>query len=292
MADLQLAETRHPDKGAQAAFDSLIGIDDHKRDLIDHLTMVLDPSRIERWRKAHHPGGLALVSQLKAGVPLVLLSGEVGCGKTALARTVATPLAKNLDTRVNVFETPSDVRGRGLVGELSSRITEAFEQAKRRLGKAPGILLIDEADDLATRRSQSQAHHEDRAGLNVLVKELDALGRADLRLAVVLITNRADVLDPAIRRRAGLHLTFERPTEAARRALFERMLDGCEHAEADLKKLVKASAKSPPYSYGDLVERVGRRALTMAIQSDQAFGPGALLQALAVTEASPLLQAE
>jgi len=74
-----------------------------------------------------------------------------------------------------------------------------------------GILVLDEADDLATRRGQMQAHHEDRAGVNVLIKQIDQLSKAKAPITVIIITNRADVLDPAVVRRAALRLDFHRP---------------------------------------------------------------------------------
>jgi hypothetical protein len=40
------------------------------------------------------------------------------------------------------------------------------------------ILVIDEADDLATGRGQTQAHHEDRAGVNVLIKQINQLANS------------------------------------------------------------------------------------------------------------------
>ncbi|MGG2362463.1 AAA family ATPase, partial [Salmonella enterica] len=85
------------------------------------------------------------------------------------------------------------------VVEISNRITEAFTQAKSKVkGHDIGILIIDEADDLATDREQNQAHHEDRTGLNVLIKQIDTVGREKSNLAVILITNRLKVLDPAV----------------------------------------------------------------------------------------------
>ena len=58
--------------------------------------------------------------------PLIILSGEVGCGKTELANSIASPLAKKLDIIIKTYETPSNIRGSGRVGEISSRITGNF----------------------------------------------------------------------------------------------------------------------------------------------------------------------
>lgn len=289
---LTLSDTTHPNTPAEALYDSLIGIDRHKEMLRDQLLLALDPTRLDAWRKKHHPKGLPLLSRLRQRAPLILLSGEVGCGKSALASCIATPVAQLIDRQVQCFETPSDIRGGGLVGGISDRITAAFALVQRQLKKrAAGILIIDEADDLATSRAQMQAHHEDRAGLNVLIKQLDAFGRADSPLAVVLITNRADVIDAAVMRRAMLHLRFERPGDPERQAVFEALLDGVKSSPRQIKALVEKSRRDPPYSYSDLVQRVGEWALMAAWREGRPLAVEHFIRALDAIDPSPLLDA-
>jgi len=294
MSELQLFETRHPNKDARLLFEQLVGINEHKRQLVDEIALLLDPSRIDDWRKKHHPKGLPILDVLTQGAPLVLLSGEVGCGKTALATCVATPVAEVLDSRLTCFETPSNIRGTGLVGDLSNRITTAFSMAKSRLsGRSNkyGILIIDEADDIATSRAQLQAHHEDRAGLNVLVKQVDMLSRDATGLATILITNRLSVLDPAIRRRVALHLVFERPNEAARHEIFARMLSGTGATDQDIDDLVEQSRRDDAlYSSSDLIHRVGRLALNRARSRNQSFSPTLIREALDEVIPTPMVE--
>lgn len=291
MDPVTLREETHPNPEAQRSLDGLVGLDRHRDQLAGELISLLDPDHVRRWQARHHPQGLPIAERLQRRTPLVLLSGEVGCGKTALARAIATQVGKAMNTRVTVFETPSDLRGSGLVGEISARITAAFTEARQRTGHRPGLLLFDEADDVATSRAQNQAHHEDRAGLNVLVRQLDLLSRDRVRLAVILITNRVDVLDPAIRRRASLHLRFHRPDAATRRALFERLLEGAHPSPEALDQLSQASDSSPvPYSAADLVERVAEAALREAVRLDHPLTPNSLLAALAEVTPSPLVE--
>ena len=177
--------------------------------------------------------------------------------------------------RIVCLETPSDIRGGGHVGELSSRITEAFNQAKSRanaIGRA--ILVIDEADDLATGRSQMQAHHEDRAGVNVLIKQINQLASNGGPIAMIMITNRADVFDTAVLRRAALQLKFERPSHPARLAVFRRILEGTPTSEKQLEELVRLTANKTPYTFSDLTDRIARLALRRAWKSNQPFGFG------------------
>ncbi|UQA57426.1 AAA family ATPase [Polyangium aurulentum] len=291
-SSLRLFEHSHPSKEAAARYEALVGLEVHQQMLLDELTLLLDHKRVDKWLKKHHPKGLPAANALVGGSPLILLSGEVGCGKTALATSVGTPLARVLEHKVVSVETPSDIRGRGLVGELSTRITEAFEQALARVKAVGyGLLIIDEADDLATAREQMQAHHEDRAGVNVLVKQIDRIAREKVPLAVLMITNRASALDPAVIRRASLHLRFDRPNATQRRAVMERLLDGTEYTDEDVGGLVRATRarNGVPFSFSDLNVRLARRALRRAWHDNHAFGPKVLRESLAEIDPSPLV---
>ena len=287
---VQLHETKHPDAGAQSQFDSLIGNDAQKQDLLDHLVLRLDRKRIDDWAKRHHKKGLPLVARLRHASPLVILAGEVGCGKTALATAVGTPLAEKLDAHVVAFETPSNIRGNGLVGELSSRVTSAFEQASGALSaRKRGLLIIDEGDDLGTTRSQLQAHHEDRAGLNVLIKQIDRLARQDSPVVVLLVTNRFDTLDPALVRRAHI-VRFTRPDDSARRAVFAQLLAGTSFDERDLDRLVAGTKRKTQFSYSDLVHRIAEPALRRALAEDQPLSVDYLLDVVERVQPTPLIE--
>lgn len=288
MSEIQLLEAAHPSKGAASRFESLVGIDTIKESLVDELTLILDKTRLQNWLGEHHPNGLAFVDKAPPRAPLILLSGEVGCGKTALANCVATPVARAIDQRILSMETPSDIRGSGHVGEVSLRITAAFSQAKVKAAElGRGILIIDEADDLATSRSQMQAHHEDRAGVNVLIKQIDQLATHGIPMAVILITNRADALDPAVMRRVALPLKFERPGGTAREAVFRRILDGSTFTTGDIDELVSLTERDTPYTFSDLTDRVARIALRQSWKENRPFGPAMLKSVLSEVEPSP-----
>lgn len=293
MSELRLLETVHPTREGMKDFEALLGIDAIKEALTDELALILDRTRMEAWAQKHHTKGLGILDITKSTLPLVLLSGDVGCGKTALAACVATPVARAIDQRIVCLETPSDIRGGGHVGELSARVTEAFTQAKARaaaIGRA--ILVIDEADDLATGRSQMQAHHEDRAGVNVLIKQINQLASNPAPVALIMITNRANALDPAVLRRAALRLNFQRPNEKARFAVFQRILHGTKATDAQINELVKLTTHKTSFTFSDLTDRIARLALRRAWKSDQPFGFLALKAAIAEVEPSPLMDSK
>lgn len=290
-SSFRIPETHHPNKEAVKDYSLLIGIDEQKKELLRTLSMLLDNKKLQHWEKKFHVKGLPAVAHLKNSTPLIMLSGEVGCGKTVLAQSIGTPLADLLNVPIKVFETPSNIRGSGLVGEISNRITEVFESVKAKLkNDEVGLLIIDEADDLATSRAQNQAHHEDRAGLNVLIKQLDSIKRSNKRLVVIMITNRVVVLDPAIRRRIGLHLKFERPTGKNLEKFLSWIFDGVEVKKIEMEKLLRiCSSHEIPYSYSDLIQRVGKQTLYEAVEQDVAFSVDLFQQILEKTEPTPLL---
>lgn len=290
--ELQLNETRHPNPVAQYNYDNLIAIEEQKSVLLNTLHLFFDTDRVSKWHKKHHHSKLAFFENIVSGTPLIILEGDVGCGKTALAQTIATPLGKLIDKRVLCFETPSNIRGVGRVGEISNRITEAFTQAKSKVkGNDIGILIIDEADDLATDREQNQAHHEDRAGLNVLIKQIDSVGREKSNLAIILITNRLKALDPAVVRRATQIIRFDRPNKEARKEVFKYIFAGTEIADKDIDELVKSSErKDTAYSFSDLIQKVAKQALFKSIEEDKAFDKNFYLKILEKVQPSPSIK--
>jgi SpoVK/Ycf46/Vps4 family AAA+-type ATPase len=293
MAELTLIEQRHPDRAAEEMYNSLVAIDDLKQSLLMNLELLFQKTKFAEWQKQHHPSGLDVLSHVSKISPLIILSGEVGCGKTALANSIGTPLSTRLNHRkVITLETPSDIRGSGMVGELSNRVSAAFKAAKAKVPKESyGLLIIDEADDLATSRSQNQAHHEDRAGLNVLIKEIDQLARERDNLAVILITNRIDVLDPAIRRRTALHLNFERPSGERLTTVFEYIFSQVNHEPSQILDLVKQAKKSKiPYSFSDLLQRALRLAIIKSVDNGSPLSISVYAEILNDLVPSPLLE--
>ena len=289
--ELHLQKTKHPNyKIHEIRFNNLIGLDVQKSELLLTLQMILNKDKLENWEKKHHKGTLPFIAKGVNISPLIILSGEVGCGKTELAQTVGTPLAKLLQNTLWVLQTPSDIRGAGLVGQLSARVTNAFIQAKNEIKSDYGILLIDEADDLASDRAELQSHREDKAGVNALIKEIDAIEHDKSKLAVILITNRMSSLDPAVVRRACLHLEFKRPGEIDLHGIFKSILEGTNSDEKEIDKLLKfALNQTIPYSYSDLFQKVAKLALMKAVSEDIPFNSNTLYDVLSKTKPTPLI---
>lgn len=290
---LHLQTTSHPDNRARHSFESLIGIDKIKEELIKSLIFMFDVRKVEHWIKQQDMRADDFIKDLIGTQKLVILSGDVGCGKTMLANSIGTPLAERLDAKVLSLESPTNVRGQGMVGELSARITSLFDQAKSKVSdRQYGVLIIDEADDLATSRSQMQAHHEDRAGVNVLARQIDLLSKDRANIAVVLITNRLAALDPAILRRSAVSLKFERPDRSARIEIFRylRKKINLKLSDVEIGKLAEITERnSVKFTYSDILRKGIRSALADSIEREQPLNFLALETAFSNLKPTPLL---
>ena len=289
------AVRRFPDEAAGALYDGLGGLDAHKRQLLTELELLLYPDRVAAWSRKHHGAVVPAAASLAQRAPLVIFQGDVGTGKTALAESVGDALARHVSTparrhadgsgSVYLLKLTTQVRGSGLVGEMSSLISSAFDEAEAFAKRHPGrpvLLLLDEADALASSRESAQMHHEDRAGLNTLIQRLDNLRLTPTRITALFVTNRPGALDPAVRRRAALVLTFERPGDDARRAILERRLAGADVSERELTELVRLTGEDGdgnggvPFTASDVTDRLFGSAIREAYAADSPLGFDAL----------------
>lgn len=121
-----------------------------------------------------------------------LLHGPPGSGKTLLAQAIAGQL------KVPLIEVAATELVAGISGESEERIREVFEKAA---SVAPCVLFIDEVDVISANRNNAQKDLERRI-VSQLLSSLDGLGQMvnGNKVVVVGATNRADTLDPALRR--------------------------------------------------------------------------------------------
>jgi AAA+ superfamily predicted ATPase len=291
------AERLYPNDDARAWYDRLVGLDNQKRQLILELQMLLYPQRLVDWSKKHHHQKILRVCELQCNrVPLVLFEGDVGTGKTALAETIGDAFARRTNQSVRLLKINTQVRGTGQVGEMTDLIVQAFvhaESTARKVAPQAVLLLIDEADALASSRDVSQMHHEDKAGLNTLLQRLDSLRLARLPVAVFFVTNRPEALDSAVRRRAALDLHFPRPTEEIREAIIRTSLPELTISSSDMKALLKITGESDShnksicYTSSDLTDRLFPAALREAFAQDRPLTVSDLIDSAKQIEATP-----
>lgn len=292
-------ERQYPSKEAQDWYERLVGLDEHKNQLLIELEILLRPEHIEEWSRKNHGDRVLKICELQRNrVPLILLEGDVGTGKTALAETIGDALARRDRGKkhVHLMKINTQIRGTGQVGEMSDLIAQAFAQAEKRARELKGdpvLLLIDEADALAATRDTQQMHHEDKAGLNTVLQRLDNLRLARLPLAVIFITNRPDALDPAIRRRAALRLAFERPNDKARAEIFQTSVPELRLNKNQIEELVRLTSEGERKNEGiqftasDITDRLLPAALREAYSQDRELRFEDLLEQACLIKPTP-----
>lgn len=258
-----------PDFEPQERLARLVGLDDHKARLTKVLSVLVNPGGLEAWARKHHPTASSVLKTIQSRPPLVILSGDVGSGKTELAETIGDAVARQEKIDITLLPMSLSARGQGRVGEMTQLIASAFDftvaeatKLRRPSGKASGavILLVDEADALAQSREASQMHHEDRAGVNAFIRGIDRLGNGKLPAAVIMCTNRLAALDPAVKRRAADILTFSRPSDLQRRAVLSGALTALGLSHSQIEQLVALTGPTKGHQYGftfsDLTQRL------------------------------------
>ena len=212
-----------PDPDLADRFGGLIGLDDVKQHLVAEAAALLNPRLLEEWARRHHHTGIAALMSLRGRIPLIVLAGDVGTGKTELAESVGDPIARRLSVDVTVYRLSLSSRGTGLVGQMTTLITQALAEIADQARKARRddgeyaraiVLVIDEADTIAQSRELQHMHHEDRAGVNALIQGIDNFRETRLPVVTIMCTNRPDAIDPAVARRASRVFMLRRPSRA------------------------------------------------------------------------------
>lgn len=254
-----------PDPLAQERYDNLVGIDHIKQRLSQEAAIMLNPQSIEAWSEKFYKKQLNIVGVFKNRPPLFIFTGDVGTGKTALAESFADQVARSEDIEVTLYKLSLNARGSGVVGEMTKLITNSFEQLRKDSlakgsSKSALVLFIDEADALAQSRENSQMHHEDKAGVNALIRGIDSVQGLKVPVLVVMCTNRHDAIDPAIRRRSAVTFEFNRPSREQCAALMMKFLGDIgmtmEIAEQIAEQCVPHGALGYGYTYSDLTQKV------------------------------------
>ena len=119
----------------------------------------------------------------------VLLQGPPGTGKTLLAKAVAN------ESNATFLSIDGPEIMSKYYGESEKQLREKFEEARE---EAPAIIFVDEIDAIAPKRDESGGEVERRV-VAQLLSEMDGL-EARENVIVIAATNRADSIDPALRR--------------------------------------------------------------------------------------------
>jgi transitional endoplasmic reticulum ATPase len=188
----------------------------------------------------------------------VLIYGPPGCGKTLLARAVAT------ESEANFISVKGPELLSKWVGESEKAVREVFRKART---AAPALIFFDEIDALAPTRGRSagDSHVTERV-ISQLLTEMDGLETMK-DIVVLAATNRPELIDRALLRtgRFDRLVYVDAPDAKGREAIFGIYLNGMPLSDdVNVKKLVTMTEN---YVGGD-IEALCREAGMRALRDD------------------------
>jgi transitional endoplasmic reticulum ATPase len=188
----------------------------------------------------------------------ILLYGPPGCGKTLLARAVAT------ESEANFISIKGPEVFSKWVGESEKAIREVFRKARM---AAPAVIFFDEIDSLTPRRGAgfSDSGVSERV-ISQLLTEMDGIVTLQ-DIVVVAATNRPDMVDPAVLRpgRFDRLIYVPEPDEKSRLQIFKLYTkDMPLSKDVDLNQLTVATK----YYSGADIESLCREAAMHTLRRD------------------------
>ncbi len=230
-------------KGEKVAvsFNDVIGIDEAKQESWEVVELIKDR------RKLQLIGGQVIKG--------ILMMGPPGCGKTYLAKAIAT------ESGIPFISMSASEFTEIFVGVGASRMRKLFKKA-RRLAEAHGgcIVFIDELDAIGKKRGYSYLGQgqETNSTQNQLLVEMDGLKQKQENVIVIGATNAPeDTLDEAMLRpgRFDRKVYIDRPNLEGRESLFRFYLTKVKHDEKlDIGRLARRAVHKSPADIMNIVK--------------------------------------
>ncbi|MFX1471960.1 MAG: CDC48 family AAA ATPase [Promethearchaeota archaeon] len=185
----------------------------------------------------------------------VLIFGPPGCGKTLLAKAVAT------ESEANFISVKGPELLSKWVGESEKAVREVFRKART---AAPAIIFFDELDSIAPSRGRiSGDSNVTERMVSQLLTEMDGL-ESMKDLVVVAATNRPDLIDRALLRKGRFDrwIYIPPPTAQGREAIFEIYLNKMPlDKDVKVKRLVEMTENFVGGDIENLCKEAGMHAL-------------------------------
>jgi len=220
----------------------VIGMDEAKQEALEVVKLITDRAELQRI------GGKILKG--------ILMLGPPGCGKTYLAKAIAT------EAKLPFISMSGSEFIEMFVGVGAGRIRSLFKQA-RHLAEMEGgcLIFIDEIDAVGAQRSVDRGfggQTESNTTLNQLLVEMDGLKEKDLNVVIIGATNAPETfLDPALIRpgRFDRKIYVDLPGLEDREKLFAYYLKKVLYDEQGMKldRLAKIAVGYSPADISNLV---------------------------------------
>jgi len=215
----------------------------------------------------------ALFKRFEHTVPKgFLLYGPPGCGKTLLGKATAFNLRRQIraETGVDHPEFFLHVKGPEIlnmwVGESERQVRDLFAQCRERTAEGSlAFLFIDEAESILGTRRAGHYHSMLSTVVPMFCSEMDGIEPLQ-NVVVILASNRADLIDPAILRpgRIDRKIKVNRPNQAGAQRIYDiylkETLPLAEPKEVLARVLAESHyARTPENQFLEIVYRSGKR---------------------------------
>lgn len=182
--------------------------------------------------------------------------GPPGVGKTLTAGW----LAQKLGVPFYVLDLTAVMSS--YLGKSGNNLRAALDFAK----KGPCVLLLDEIDSIAKKRSDDSDVGELKRLVTVILQEVDEWPSSSLLLAA---TNYSELIDPALWRRFDLVLNFEKPNSESIKEAIKRFLGPDYAIFGRWMDLLAIMFKDESFSNIERSINKFRRSIALGISSDE-----------------------
>ncbi|KAK9818285.1 hypothetical protein WJX72_010100 [[Myrmecia] bisecta] len=232
------------------SWDDIGGLENVKRELQEVVQYPVEhPEKFEKFGMSPSKG--------------VLFYGPPGCGKTLLAKAIASECQANFIS----------VKGPELLtmwfGESEANVREIFDKARQ---SAPCVLFFDELDSIANQRGSSAGDAGGAADrvLNQMLTEMDGMN-SKKTVFIIGATNRPDIIDSALLRPGRLDqlIYIPLPDEGSRKQIFSAVLRKSPVApDVDHNLLVKYTNGFSGADITEICQRACKYAIRENIERD------------------------